>query len=327
MQDNSELNLKQSVFSKNIILGMKWLFVIMLSYVLYQTFRQKEQNLTLIFDEFRDIFVSKNLFSFCLVFILIIVNWACEAKKWQILSKSFNPLSFTDAFQSVLVGLSFGFVTPANLGDFAGRIIHLKNQNRKQGIGANVLGNGIQFYVTLLFGILAYLFFFGVNFPIFHQIIFGLLVFCMILGVYIYLQRKKIDSYLSKFNWFYKYRIYLKSLFNLENNTFNDVFVWSILRFLIISFQFVLVLQIFNINLNFIQLWSVSCLILLFKTVIPQVNFLTDLGIRELSALHFFSLLMVNLSSVISAIFFIWLINILLPVMIGGILFMNFKTR
>ena len=327
MQDNSELNLKQSVFPKNVILGLKWLFVIILSYIFYENFKQKEQNLTLIFKEFRDVFVLNNVLSFGVVFILIFANWACEAKKWQILAYSFNPLSFTDAFQSVLVGLSFGFITPANLGDFAGRIIHLKNQNRKEGIGANLLGNGIQFYVTLLFGIFAYMIFFGINLPIYHQIIFGLLLFCTILGVYIYLKRNEIEYYLGKYKWFSKYKLYGNSLINFDKYTFKKVFWLSILRFLIISFQFVFVLQIFSININLIQLWSVSCLVLLFKTIIPQINFLTDLGIRELSAFHFFSLLSVNLSSVVSAIFFIWIINILFPVLIGGILFINFKSR
>ncbi|MEY4538443.1 MAG: hypothetical protein RLZZ306_200 [Bacteroidota bacterium] len=327
MQDNSELNLKQNVCSKNIIFGTKWLFVVIISYVLYQNFKQKGQNLDLIINEFSKIFALKNVLMLCIVFILIIINWACEAKKWQNLSSNFNSLSFTDAFQSVLVGLSLGFITPANLGDFAGRIIHLKNQNRKQGIGAILLGNGIQFYVTLIFGILAYLFFYGIYFPIFHQIIFGLLIICTILGIVIFLQKNNINYFFNKSKWLSTYKIYWESLINFENSTFKVVFCWSILRFLVISLQFVLVLQIFGIDIEFIQLWSVSCLVLLFKTIIPQVNFLTDLGVRELSALHFFSLLSVNLSSVVSAIFFIWVINILLPVLIGGFFFMNIKSR
>jgi uncharacterized membrane protein YbhN (UPF0104 family) len=147
----------------------------------------------------------------------------------------------------------------------------------------------------------------------------------MILGILIFFQRDKIAIFLNKFQLISSYNIYWKSLINFEKDTFIQVFLWSILRFSIIVLQFILVLQIFEINIKFIDLWAIACLVFLFKTIIPQVNFLSDLGVRELSALHFFSLFSVNLSSVISATFFLWLINILLPVLVGGILFLKLK--
>jgi uncharacterized membrane protein YbhN (UPF0104 family) len=327
MQDTHESDFKQSVFSKNLLLGIKWMFVMILGYVLFQTIQQKQQNFESIYTEFTKIFIWKNTIKLTVVFTLIFVNWACEAKKWQVLASQFDRLNFTDSYQSVLLGLTFGFITPANLGDFAGRIIHLKNINRKEGIGSILLGNGVQFYVTLIFGIFAYLIIYGFNIPIIHQIIFGLLVFCMILGILIFFQRDKIAIFLNKFQLISSYNIYWKSLINFEKDTFIQVFFWSILRFTIIALQYILVLQIFEINIQILDLWAISSLVFLFKTIIPQINFLSDLGVRELSALHFFSLYSVNLSSVISATFFLWLINILLPVLVGSILFLKIKNK
>ncbi len=327
MQNTHELNPKASIFTEKLISVIKWAFVVVLAYALYQTFEQKEQNLSTILSEFEKIFIWKNSSKIALVFGLIFINWACEAKKWQILANHFDPLNFIDAYQSVLVGLSLGFISPANLGDFAGRIIHLQNQNRKQGIGSILLGNGIQFYVTIMFGIFAYLIIYGINFSRIHQIIFGGLVLCLFLGLFIFFVRDKIKLIFDKIKLITEYKIYWISLIDFNNSTFLKVFIWAILRFIIISFQFVIVLQIFEIEIKTIDLWAISCLVLLFKTVIPQVNFLTDLGVRELSALHFFGLYSVDVSSVISAIFFLWLINILLPVLVGGVMFLKLKRE
>jgi hypothetical protein len=326
MQDNDESNAKPSFASEKLFLIIKWFFVLILGVILYRFFQQKQQNLDNLLNEFSKIFTFKNIFKIGLVFILIFVNWACEAKKWQILTNKFENLSFIDAFQSVLVGLSLGFITPANLGDFAGRILHLKKTNRSTGVATILLGNGIQFYVTLIFGILSYLIIYQKNILIFDKIIFGILIFCCLLGIIIYFKRHNIQKYLLNHNWSKRYERHLKALTLFENKVFINVFFWTILRFLIYSLQFVIMLQIFQINVHFIDLWAISCLVLLFKTLIPQINFLSDLGIREISALHFFSFYSVNISSVFTATFALWLINILLPVFIGSIFFLKLQN-
>lgn len=294
--------------------------------ILYRIFQQKQQNFNDLLMEFSKIFNAKNIFKLSLVFTFIIVNWACEAKKWQILTNEFEKLTFIDAFQSVLVGLTLGFVTPANLGDFAGRTMSLQKKNRPEGIGTILLGNGIQFYVTLIFGTIAYLLIWTNNLTIFDQIIFGLLICCVFLGMIVFYKRTKILIFLNRFTWIKPYKTYLKALILFENKVFSKVFIWTTLRFLTYSIQFVIMLQIFQINVKFIDLWAISCLVLLFKTLIPPINFLSDLGVRQISALHFFSFYSVNISSVIIATFALWIINILLPVLIGSVLFLRIKN-
>ncbi len=300
--------------------------MLILGIFLFRTFQQKQQNFNDLLKEFSKIFIPKNLTKIGLVLLLIFINWACEARKWQILTNKFEKLTFIDAYQSVLVGLTLGFITPANLGDFAGRILHLKKCNRSVGIGTIILGNGIQFYITLIFGIVGYLIIWNENILIFDQIIFGLLIFCFFLGIFTYLNRYKIQQYFNRFAWIKPYEIYLNALTIFDKNDFTKVIIWTTFRFLTYSIQFVIMLQIFQIEVNFMDLWAISCLVLLFKTLIPQINFLTDLGIREVSALHFFSFYIVNIPSVITATFFLWMINILFPVLVGSIFFLKAKN-
>lgn len=326
MQDNSESNAKPSILSEKLFIVIKGIFVLILGVILLRTFHQKHQNLNDLSNEFSHILISENILSLILLFLLIFVNWACEAKKWQILTNKFENLNFIDAFQSVLVGLSLGFITPANLGDFAGRTLHLKKINRSAGIGTNLLGNGIQFYVTLMFGILSYLIIWNKNIALFDQIIFCCLIFGSILGVFVFLKRNKITNIFEGFNWIKPYQGYLKAITEFNNSDFWKVMIWTILRFLTYSWQFVIVLKIFQIQLELTDLWAISCLVLLFKTLIPPLNFLSDLGIREISALHFFSYFSTNISPVITATFVLWFINILFPVLIGGFIFLKMKN-
>ena len=326
MQDTDESNAKPKFLSEKHLLIIKWIFVLILGVILYRIFQQKQQKFSDLLIEFSKIFSAKNIFKLIVVFTFIIVNWACEAKKWQILTNKFEKLTFTDAFQSVLVGLTLGFITPANLGDFAGRTMNLQKKNRPEGIGSILLGNGIQFYVTLIFGIVAYLSIWKNNLTIFDQIIFGLLIFCFFLGIFVYHNRTRISFFFNRFISLKSYKNYLEALTLFEDKVFTKVFMWTSFRFMTYSLQFVIMLQIFQIDVEFIDLWAISCLVLLFKTLIPPINFLSDLGIRQISALHFFNFYPVNISSVITATFALWIINILLPVFVGSILFLRIKN-
>ncbi|PWK26611.1 lysylphosphatidylglycerol synthase-like protein [Arcicella aurantiaca] len=259
------------------------------------------------------------------VVLLIFFNWGFEAKKWQILVRKIENISFIDAYQSVLVGLSLGFISPANLGDFAGRLMKLKSKNRSEGIGLVLLGNGIQFYVSILFGAIAYVVVLSTKDSKIDQIIFIGVILTLILGVMVFTFRGKITAFFTNFQMVKKYENHLKALSEFDLADFKDIFLWAVLRYLTFSLQFVLVLIVFQVPLPFLQLWAISCLVLLFKTIIPPINFVTDLGVREFSALHFFNLYSVNNTSVFTATFFLWLLNILFPVIIGGFLFLKSK--
>lgn len=58
-----------------------------------------------------------------------------------------------------------------------------------------------------------------------------------------------------------------------------------------------------------------------------NINFLSDLGIREFSAIYFFDHFGVDLVAVINASLTLWIINILLPTIIGAPLTLKMKLR
>ncbi len=323
MQDTHDSSPKTSILSEKLFLGFKWGIFVVILVMLFKTLQQKEHSIKFLIIEFRGISIQENAFKIISVIFLLFINWGCEAKKWQILVNKIETITFIDAYQSVLVGLSLGFITPANLGDYAGRILRLKSQKRSEGIGVNILGNGIQFYVALLFGAISYLQIFTKKVNFMDEILFVFLLFLIILGIFVYLQRFNLTKFVSNFSIFHKYQNHINALTSFDSKEFRQVFFWAILRYLTFSLQFVLILQIFQINIPLLDLSAVSCLVFLFKTIIPSINFVSDLGVRELSAMHLFNLYPVHISSVITATFALWLLNILLPVLVGAGLFLK----
>jgi uncharacterized membrane protein YbhN (UPF0104 family) len=327
MQDTHETKPKTSILSEKLFLGFKWIVFVVILTVLFKTLQGKDQSIRELISDLRSISIRENALSMITVVLLIFFNWGFEAKKWQILARKIEYITFIDAYQSVLVGLSLGFITPAYMGDFAGRIMKLKSKNRSEGIGSILLGNGIQFYISILFGTFAYFIVPSRDLTFADKIIFWGLIFTLFLGIFVFFKRDKLTGILRRFSFLHKFQNHIKALTAFDLDEFKAVFFWATLRYLTFSLQFVIVLRVFEINIPIIDLWAVSCLVLLFKTIIPPINFLSDLGVREFSALHFFSLYSVNVSAVITATFALWLINILLPVLVGGGLFLKLKKQ
>ncbi|MEA5260788.1 lysylphosphatidylglycerol synthase domain-containing protein [Arcicella aquatica] len=330
MQNTNETNPKTSILSEKLFSLFKTLLFVVIVWMLYKAFDQKQQNIDSLLLECQKAFVVKNLWKGLLLILLIFFNWGFEAKKWQQLALKVEEISLKEAFKGVLMGLSLGFITPANLGDYAGRMWKFKQQKRAESIGAILLGNGIQFYISLLFGTLSFGYFLITN----NQIIAGIngitilvLILSLLLGFFAYLKRHLFYLFVLKIPYLKKFAHSVKILEYFSNEEVRKVFLWGLLRYFTISLQFVLVLLIFEVKLNIIDLWTISCLIFLVKTIVPAINFIGDLGIREFSAIYFFSFYQVNHAAIITATFVLWFINILFPVLVGSILVLKTKIR
>ncbi len=327
MQNTNETNPKTSILSEKLFSLLKTLLFILIVWMLYKTFKDKPQNIVGLIVECQKALLWENLWKGIALILLIFFNWGFEAKKWQQLALKVEEISFKEALKGVLMGLSLGFITPANLGDYAGRMWKFQHQKRAESIGAILLGNGIQFYISLLFGTLSFVYF------VFRKEQFSTLNFIMILvfslsltlGFFAYLKRHLFYLFLLKIPFLKRFAHTVKILENFENQEVRIVFFWALMRYFTISIQFVLVLLIFGIDLEVLDLLAIACLIFLVKTIVPAINFLGDLGIREFSAIYFFSFYHVNTSAVIAATFVLWLINILFPVLLGSILVLKTK--
>ncbi|MFI5204605.1 MAG: hypothetical protein ACHQF2_08935, partial [Flavobacteriales bacterium] len=73
------------------------------------------------------------------VAVLCLANWWLESIKWKIMINRITPCSFSKAAQSVLMGCSFGFITPNRIGDYAGRTIPFDAELKPKVVTLNLI--------------------------------------------------------------------------------------------------------------------------------------------------------------------------------------------
>ena len=76
--------------------------------------------------------------------------------KWKLLIDKLHPISWLDAIEGILFGVTFSLFTPSRIGEFGGRVFAL-NTDRKEAIVSTILGSIAQIVVNLSFGALGLL--------------------------------------------------------------------------------------------------------------------------------------------------------------------------
>lgn len=320
MQSNTPSWFSRRYSLKKIGWVLKWVLLgAMLSY-LYITIQEKGQSIQDIHQLLCERLTFVHWAELGLVILLTPLNWACESKKWQLLAQKIEQISFLQSLKGVLSGLALGFILPNNVGDAAGRVLSLQSAQRLTGVGAALLSNGLQFYVSLFFGTLGWGFFIKHRSDLQHWpqlTLLGMLTIILLFGIWLIISRKKAEVYLERFRWFRWVDPYVKVIAQYELVEIQRAFRWAVLRYGVFSLQFGLLLSIFEVSLPFFA--ALACIFLVFfaKTLIPALNFLGDLGIREASSLYFFSFYDIAPARIVAVTLTLWCINILLPVLVG----------
>jgi Lysylphosphatidylglycerol synthase TM region len=264
-----------------------------------------------------------------LALALIPLNWGLEALKWQLLSGKVEPVSLVRAYRAVLVGICLGAVTPNRVGDYAGRILELRSRQRLEALGAVFLGRFCQLLITLTAGSVG-LVYFGAHTRVLPET--GLVpplvaaLGALNLAAYLVLFNPRLllglVAALPVLNRFISY---LSIISRYASGELACLLTWSALRYLVFMSQFLLLLSAFGIHPGWLPMAMGVAATFLLKSVLPSFNALADLGMRELSAMYFFTLLGQDKALVMSASLSLWLLNIGVPSLIGLVLVWRMK--
>lgn len=325
MQINSKFS---NLTSSRVLWWIKTIIFLTVIFLLYRLIQSRIEHFDEVEQSFSLLFLPQNIFLLVIITLLTPVNWAFEAWKWQKLASKVEEISFWEAYKAVLIGLTFSTATPMMIGDYAGKILMLKTDKRLEGIGAILLGNSLQMYVSLLFGTISYLFFviWANPSPLFlHISTITFLTICLVFGVFLGFNLSNINAFLSKNQFFEYLKKYLGVLENYTLLELRTLFVIATSRYFVFSLQFVLMFKVFQINLPISVLLVGVGIIFLTKTLISVLNALGDLSIRELTSIYYFGFFGANIAAISSATFMIWLVNVLFPILIGSIFILQLK--
>lgn len=250
--------------------------------------------------------------------LLTMVNWLLEAIKWQKLSNRIEKMSLWQSVQGVLTGLSLGFVTPHAVGDYAGRIWQLKNDKRLESLGAIMLGRALQFFPTFVFGLLGiFYFFFATDLYVFRSAALVCVSISLLAGVLLFIYGRRVFLKVLSIKILKKYQKYFTIVALYSSKEVISLIGLAFGRYIIFAFQFLVLLVLLDASENAWLLMAGITWTFLGKSIIPSFNFLSDLGVREFSALFFFSHFQVDAMPVVVASFGLWCLNLLIPSVVG----------
>lgn len=271
-------------------------------------------------------YLNKNTFLLLCLVILIPVNIGLECAKWHIILHPSIRLSKKELIGSVLVGYSVGFIMPNRLGSFIGRILFLYPDKRYEGSLKSMYNNFAQQLITLAAGTfvihqllnykeMAVLDGYTIFFFILITLTLHLLYF--IPSTFIVLLRKlfntKMKNALDQLNQVHLYKRIL-------------IYLLSLIRYGVFTLQFVIALYVFELELSFNEAITGVLLTFLLTSIIP-VLFLGKFLVRESVAIFIFSFWTLQDTQVFYASTLIWMANLVLPSLIGGIVLLNKRIK
>lgn len=251
--------------------------------------------------------------------LLTPVNWGLEAMKWQILLRRVEKTTYWQAYQGVLAGVSLGFALPALLGDTAGRVLSMR-KHWSGAVGASLVSGGMQFYVALVFGAVAWAHYLTVV-PARNTAaswwLLGILIVLSLGGVGFGLVRRRLVSWLASRPTLHRFSAYWAIAGLYTDSEITLALGVAALRYIVFSIQFYVALRLMGIHLPFDVAIAGIGVVFLVKTLTPAFNLLSDLGVREAASLWVWAPVGVVAPVLLMATLTLWVANVFLPVLVG----------
>jgi hypothetical protein len=316
----------------NYILGPV-VFLILAWFIWQQIIRQPDWRMSL--DQVLAAIKGPGQWRLWLVVLLMPVNWGIEARKWQLAMRPDGGISFKDAFRAVFTGVTMASFTPNRMGEYLGRILYVKEGRRVAAISLTMICSVAQLLVTLVLGAggLIYLF------PLLHQrslaghprLEWGLPLTLTVIGAILlglgllYFQFPRLARQLARIPWIRRLGAFIKVLENFDRNILLRILFLSFVRYIVFIVQYSLVFPVFSVSLGFGQAWWGMSVVFLIMAVVPTFTFLTELGLRWGASIQVLELFNTNTIGIFAASFAIWLINLVIPALIGSLLIISIK--
>jgi uncharacterized membrane protein YbhN (UPF0104 family) len=247
--------------------------------------------------------------------LLVPINWGLEFWKWLYTVKTMDANVHTSQVtQSLLAGISTGFVTPNRLGNFIGRMLYFKGRKSALLILGTLYGNLAQFIASLIFGVVGFILVGSIVFDIDKESHFSSwLLFVGVFSVFLFAFYPLLP--IERLKWFKRYLNVLAKFRLKAKKIALPLLFLSLIRYLVFVLQFSLLLIAFGANYSHELIYGLY-LHYLIVTLTPTLIF-GKLIVRETVGLFVLSSFVFNPAIIIAASLFLWLINLGIPALVG----------
>ena len=263
-------------------------------------------------------------------FLLSILNIFLQYLKWKLTSnKVLSENSRSKILTSIFYGFSAGIITPLRIGEYFGRAIAFRDKTVIQVSLATLIDKFFPFIIVASLGSISSLIFIYQFYDVSIYIVIALfiVVFSLFyLFAFLILNSKFWDILLfSKIKKIKRMKSLIESLQilkSMDRKYFLKMLFISFLFYSCFLIQYAILVSAFSYHFNFLTFLWVANLIMFVKTVIPPIS-LGELGIREGASIYFLTTMGETSSVAFNASIFLFIINLLIPSLIGLVLLMK----
>ncbi len=283
---------------------------------------QGRNNLPALWAAFTQEFGGARWWWLPLAVLLMPINWVIETLKWQPYVHRYQPLTLWQGLRGVFAGISFTLFTPHQLGEYGGRLLYVQPEHRWKAIMINVVGSWAQYLVTVLAGVIGALIFLGQQMTLpptvlrYGSLVAGVALPLLLIG---YFQIQRLLPLARRIPLLHHLKPFVRDVYILQ--TFRQPDLWRIfglaaLRYVIFASQYFFLLRFFGIPANLLAGYAGISTIFLVQTIVP-LPAIMGLLLRGNIALFVWSQFGANEVSALAATFTLWIINLILPALIG----------
>ena len=268
--------------------------------------------------------VKKNKVYLVGVILMMFLNWLVEALKWRYMISKIENISIMTAYRAIFTGITVSTFTPNRIGEYGGRVFCLEQGDRIKAVFITVLCSMSQLLVTILYGSISL-------FILFDEILIdktflsvSLLILLNLFLLFSYFNISHIVNFLGKFKLIKSFKKYLEVLVMYNYKDLITAFIYSNTRYFIFSLQFIILLHVFGINISFMDAILSVMLIFFFITITPTIT-IAEIGVRGSVAIFVLGLFSSNDIAILSSTTLLWLINLIVPAIIGSFFIFSLK--
>ncbi|NGM60683.1 hypothetical protein G5B30_02015 [Sphingobacterium sp. SGG-5] len=255
------------------------------------------------------------------IILLMFVNWLLEVVKWQYLSRRIEKISFWKAFQSVFCGLTWAIFTPNRLGEYGGRVLFLKPENRAKGAVAMGVGLFAQLVLTSIAGSLSIAWFVCQFLDPPLSVQFGVWVLAVLYAagfLVLYFNVSWVDMLVGKIRWLRKIEPFFAVLKDYTPKELAVVLFNAFARFVIFTSQYIILMEAMLPELPFLPMTLMIFILFFVQSALPTLD-IFDFSVRSFVASNLYSYITTQEIAVMAIVSCIWFVNLILPAIFGAV--------
>ena len=249
--------------------------------------------------------------------VLMPLNWILESQKWRTVMNSYTAVSFRTSIVSILCGITCGLVTPARVGEFMGRLLNVAGEEKKISLYSSFICSLSQNVITLTIGLIASILFVRniseLTITTQQLAIVNSLIIVAVVSLYFFHHR--ILSLFSNTR-FYKNHLHFVRDRTANKSLLYKVLFLSLLRYIVYATQYILILMFLESSVPIFNNVIAVCTIFLIQSSIPLPPLMGLLARGEIAIL-ILGLLSYNGTTALIAAGLLWVINLIIPSLIG----------